>query len=150
MLKNILGNLIIFLALTMGYAHAGLNFDGDWKVVNFKIPIPSVTEREARKNIGKIATIKSNILTVKLSGTQFECEILVHPGKIPAEKCGEFNPYVKNSVRIKDFNFTDDVYYFHSQEVNGKNYNFRDVIFDAKRKKMVLVLDGAFYLLQRM
>jgi hypothetical protein len=152
MIANIFKWILLFFVFFIGNAQAKVNLDGNWKVIDFRIPGIGIGTEEAKINLGRIGVIKSDVLKIKLSDMQYECEfnksLISFKNKIKAEDCDEFDYPSRNSIRAEEFNFTSYVYYCGAKSTNN-HFAFEHVIFDSKLENMILDLDGAIYLLHR-
>lgn len=151
-MKILLFGMTFLLLITHTFAKdmSPSNLEGKWKVIDYRIPGQGVADYIAKENIGRIAVIKSNVLKVKLSDMQFECKIRIPlKNTIPAENCDAFNPDEKAPIKIEDFHFTPKVYLFHTEKIRKNRFSFDDLIVDDNCKKMILLKDGTYYLLQR-
>ena len=142
--------LALVFFLVAGNACAKLSLDGRWKIVDYRLPGIGISDFEAQENLGRVANIKSGILEIEISGKKFKCRVFGNlENTISADVCDEFSPDNKVSINVTDFKFTPRVYYLHTKRISESIPSVGNVIVDSKSKNMILIYDGAFYLLKR-
>ncbi len=130
------------------------DLEGDWKMIDYQIRfIGAIGEDEAKANLGKIASIRSSVITLNSFGRNFKCTISPHP-KIEKRGDAEFwdrKTHGKGTVLFSyDFGFSDPVFVYETVPVGNKFYDLREIVVDKTRQKMILMCaESGFYLFER-
>jgi hypothetical protein len=126
-----------------------IDLNGNWKFVSYLTPgINGIDDDVAKKQIGRIIEIRSNVLEVDLARYHRKCKIIDSPKFIEKKGFAWFDPMDQGALGINDFNLSDHLYIFTTKAIES-NYNFREFIVDSDKNKMVLPAEGGYFLFVR-
>lgn len=135
--------------------HPYLDLNCDWKMTDYQLRgVGAVDEDEAEVNMGKIASISSNVITLNCFGRKFKCYISKKPKIMKRDDFYFWDPAGWGSdgqggLRSEDFNFSDQVFVYQTKPI-GKSLELREVVVDQQKQKMILMCaESGFYLFER-
>jgi len=137
------------------HLHYYSNLDGNWVLTDYVMNgiVADDSVDKANANLWKIATIRSNVLTLKCFGKNYNCRVIENPKVMKRDNCYYWEPSVWGSfgggLKSEDFNFSEKIFYYKTGLI-GENEYLRDVVVDEQKQKMILQCGGpGFYLFER-
>ena len=134
--------------------HPYENLEGDWKLTDYQLRgVGAVDGDEADTNIGKIASIRSNVVTLNTFGRSFNCRIFPESKKMKRDDFDFWRPELWGSegggLWAEDFNFDSEIYVYKTEPI-GKSYELFQIVVDLQKQKMILTCaESGFYLFER-
>src|SRR5665213_864954 len=151
--KFLLFLILITTPFTFGFDQTNtptsIDLNGNWKFISYLTPgINGVDDDVAKKQIGRIIKIRSNVLEVDLARYHRKCKIIDSPKFVEKKNFAWFDSQDQGSLGINDFNLSDHLYIFTTEAIDS-NYKFQEFIVDSDKNKMVLPTEGGYFLFIR-
>jgi hypothetical protein len=116
--------------------------------------IGAVDDDTAKANLGKIASIKSNIIMLNSFERNYHCEIDSNPKFMNRDYYTFWDPTAWGSdgdggLRPEDFNFSNQIFVYKTKPI-GDSRELLEIVVDKQRQNMILMCaESGFYLFER-